>query len=311
MTVQGRLASIVALSEIRSGDVVYMWPPYDMPMVRRARDRGAIVVAERTNCMGEMCRDVLTLAYARRGRALPSDWFTPEFNSNEREHILACDYVTAPNDFVFQSLRQAEIPQSRILETSYGFNPTRLRAALTVDRTARAPVFAFVGLGIVRKGLDVLLEAWEQAGVDGTLLIAGLVADEMRTDYAAILERSNVRELGFVSDVASVYGAADVFVFPTHEEGGPLVIYEAAACGLASIVSPMGAGRIVRDGIEGLIINPLDVADVAAALTKLAENPELRQDFGRNAVQRASEFTWSKAGMQLHEQFRTIANRRC
>jgi glycosyltransferase involved in cell wall biosynthesis len=307
MKLQGRIASTVALREIANGDIVYIWPPYDLPLIRRARDRGAIVIAERTNCMGQMCRDLLAKAYARRGLSLPEAIFSPEDIAQELKQILACDFVTAPNAFVAQSLRESGIASDRIIETSYGFSPERLGPALTVQRPKRPPVFAFVGLGIVRKGLDVLLEAWEKASVNGTLLIAGLVSDELRSAYANILSRPEVEELGYVSDVASVYAAADVFVFPTHEEGGPLVIYEAAACGLASIVSPMGAGRIVRHGVEALIVDPLNADDVADSIAKLAQDGELRVTLGRNAADRALAFTWDKVGARFYEQLRAIA----
>lgn len=307
MLVQGRLANRAALRQIGRGDIVYMWPPYDMPMVKRAQDRGAIVIAERTNCMATMSRDVLAQAYARRGLSLPKGSFSADDIAAELEEILACDFVTAPNAFVSQSLRESGVASDRIIETSYGFSPERLGPALTVKRPNRPPVFAFVGLGIVRKGLDVLLEAWEKASVNGSLLIAGLVSDELRSAYANILERPDVEELGYVSDVARVYAAADVFVFPTHEEGGPLVAYEAAACGLASIVSPMGAGRILRDQKEALIIDPLKVDDLAAAITSLAENSALRDRLSVNAATRAQEFTWDKVSARFFEQLGPLA----
>ena len=105
-----------------------------------------------------------------------------------------------------------------------------------------------------------------------------------------------------------MYAAADVFVFPTHEEGGPQVIYEAAACGLASIVSPMGAGRIVRHGSECLMIDPLDVGNIAAALTKLAEDEPLRRSLGVRAAERSLDFTWAAVGTRLYEHFCAIGN---
>jgi glycosyltransferase involved in cell wall biosynthesis len=303
---QGRLALALGSPKFNPGEIIYLWPPYDLRVIKRAQDRGCVVVAERTNCMGEMCRDVLSRAYARRGHRPPPELYGQDAIDSELQHVLACDYVTAPNEFVTQSLLNAGIPSARILETSYGFSAKRLARAMDVQRPKRAPVFAFVGLGIIRKGLDVLLEAWEQAGVGGTLLIAGLIADEIRAEYGYVLERTDVQELGYVADVATIYAAADVFVFPTHEEGGPLVIYEAAACGLASIVSPMGAGRIVRHETEALIVDPLDVHDVAAALTKLANDPVLRQSLGANATKRAREFTWAKVGNRFYEQLRAI-----
>jgi len=306
-TVQGRLASIFALRSIKAGDIVYLWPPYDLRTIKRAQERGAIVVAERTNCMAPMGREMLSRAYRRRGLPLPDGWYPANAIAEEREQMLQCDFVTAANALVSQSLRDAGIPKSRILETSYGFNPNRLARAIGIERPKRPPVFAFVGLGIVRKGLDVLLEAWEQTGIDGTLLIAGHIDDEIRTPYASTLARPDVHELGFVKDIADVYAAADVFVFPTHEEGGPQVIYEAAACGLASIVSPMGAGRIVRHESECLMIDPLDVDDVAAALTRLAKDEPLRRALGTRAANRALDFTWAKVGARLYNQFCTIA----
>ena len=300
---QGRIASKVASRSIRPGDIVYMWPPYDLRLIRRAQDLGATVVAERTNCMVPMGREVLSRAFARRGLPLPQGWYPAQGIAEESEQMLQCNFVTAPNPLVSQSLLDSGVPKARILETFYGFSPLRLAKAIGIDRPERPPVFAFVGHGIVRKGLDVLLEAWEQAGLKGKLLLAGPIDEDLRKTYANILARPDVQELGHVKDIATVYAAADVFVFPTHEEGGPQVIYEAAGCGLPSIVSPMGAGRIVRHEIECLMIDPLSVDDLAAALTRLANDKPLRLALGSAATERAREFTWAKAGMNLYRQF--------
>lgn len=303
------LARQVALRSVASGDIVYAWPPYDLKLIRRAQQRGAIVVAERINCMAQMVRAVLTRAYARRGLAFPELLCTREKVVTDREQMLQCDYVTAPNPLVAQSLLEDGIAENRILETSYGFDPHRLAAGMSIQRPDRPPVFAFVGLGIVRKGLDVLLEAWEQSGITGKLLIAGNIDDDIRREYAKMLGRRDVEELGYVQDIAQVYGAADVFVFPTHEEGGPQVTYEAAACSLPSIVSPMGAGRIIRHEQEGLIIDPLSVDSVAAAIAALADDRAQRQALGENAAKRAQEFTWSKVAGRLYGMFREITGR--
>jgi glycosyltransferase involved in cell wall biosynthesis len=309
MPAQGRLASNVALRSIQPGDIVYVWPPYDLRLIKRAQTRGAIVVGERINCMGAMCRDVLSRAFARRGLPMPEELWRPEDIAEERDQMLQCDFLTAPNSLVLQSLREADVPEDRILETSYGYSAKRLASAIGIERPARQPVFAFVGVGDVRKGLDVLLEAWERAGLNATLLIAGRIDPEIGASYRHVLERPDVKALGFVDDIAAVYAAADVFVFPSHEEGGPQVTYEAAACGLPSIVSPMGAGRVVRDRVEGLIVDPLDVDDLARALTLLANDVGLRRQLGFQAAERAREFEWPKVGARLYQHFRNIADR--
>jgi glycosyltransferase involved in cell wall biosynthesis len=298
------------LNAIRPGDVLYIWPPYDAGLMKRAQDRGAIVVAERINCMGQMGREVLKRAYARRGLALPEKWFDASSIANEREEMFLCDFITAPNEFVADSLRLAGIPEGRILHTSYGFSPKRLASAIGIQRPPRRPVFAFVGLGIVRKGIDVLLEAWERANINGKLLIAGHMDDEIRRLYARVLERDDVEELGYVRDITRVYASADVFVFPSHEEGGPQVTYEAAACKLPCIVSPMGAGRVVRDQVEGVVVDPCSVDGLAAAITRLAEDVHYRNYLAVNAEARASEFTWSKVAAQRLRQLCDVVRSR-
>lgn len=306
--VQGRLGRRRMLSHVNPGDVVYLWPPYDSRLIRGAQKRGAVVIAERTNCMPELGRHALRRAYARRGMPLPKGWFAPAEMVQERKRMLECDYVTAPNAIVAQSLKDEGVPDHRIIETCYGFDPERLKAAIGIRRPDRPPVFAFVGLGIVRKGLDVLLEAWEAANATGKLLLAGRIEDDIRKSYHHILSRSDVEELGYVDDIAKVYAAADVFVFPSHEEGGPQVIYEAAGSGLPSIVSQMGAGRIIRDQHEGLIIDPLDVNALADAITELAQNSVLRGRLAAVATESAQEFTWSKVGGRLCDQLISIAD---
>jgi glycosyltransferase involved in cell wall biosynthesis len=303
---QRRLVTKLAIRDIIPGDIAYVWPAYSLDFIRRAKGRGAIAVAERINCMGPTCKAALERAYAHVGRNMPVDLFVQEWLDEERDQMLECDFVTAPNDFVTKSLINAGVQRDRILETSYGWSPTRLAKAMNLVRPQRPPVFAYVGSGIIRKGLNLLLEAWERANINGQLLIAGRIDAEIRSICARQLSRPDVQELGFVRDVANVYAAADIFVFPSHEEGGPQVTYEAAGCGLASIVSPMGAGRMVRDGREGYVIDPFDIDKWADAIRLLAKDRELRQRLADNASLRANEFTWQKVSSRLYDVFEKV-----
>ena len=60
-----------------------------------------------------------------------------------------------------------------------------------------------------------------------------------------ILARSDVIHRDYTSDIALAYREADFFAFPSLEEGGPLVTYEAMANGLPVLTSPMRAGGVV------------------------------------------------------------------
>ncbi len=290
-----------ALRDIKAGDLVYLWPPYNTAFMRRVKDRGGILIAEKINCMAYTCKTILESAYSRIGNPLPDGWCLPKDMAEEKTQMSMCDYVAAPSEFVAKSLIDAGIASDRILRTSYGWSPMRLSSAIGLERPERLPVFAFVGYGIVRKGLNLLLEAWEKAEVKGKLLIAGAIDKDIEAVSARQLARPDVEALGYVRDIASVFAAADVFVLPTHEEGSPQVSYEAAGCGLASIVSPMGKVPIVRDGQEGYVVDPYDTDAWVAALRILAKDASLRHRFAAQAAERAKEYTWQKVGARMYD----------
>lgn len=284
------------LRALRPGDVAYVWPGYDLGFIRRAQEAGAVVVAERLNCMGAAVRQALEPAFRRLGRDLPPGWCTPEAIAEEREQMMACDFVFAPSASVRASAEAAGLRPDRILQVSYGWSPTRLAGGIAVERPVREPTFVFLGSGGVRKGLPLLLEYWAAADIRGKLVLVGKVDPDIEASHARLLARPDVVRPGFVTDMAAQLREADVFVFPSHEEGSPLVSYEAAASGLPSIVSPMGSGNAIRDGLEGIVLAPFDANGWIEAMRRMATDVELRRTMGRNAAARAMEFTWARAG---------------
>ena len=75
--------------------------------------------------------------------------------------------------------------------------------------------------------------------------------------------------MDYTRDIAFAYREADFFAFPSLEEGSPLVTYEAMANGLPVLTSPMGAGGIVRDGKDGIIVSPYDEEALVTGLQQL------------------------------------------
>ena len=104
--------------------------------------------------------------------------------------------------------------------------------------------------------------------------------------------RDNIRVVGFVRDPESYLSQSTVHVFPSQWEGSAKVTYEAAACGLPQITT-REAGDVVRDQIEGIIVEPRNVDAIAEALKHFYLHPELIEEMGRAARQRVVEnFTW-------------------
>lgn len=116
-----------------------------------------------------------------------------------------------------------------------------------------------------------------------------------------------VQFLGERSDVPALLAAADLFVLASRWEGLPICIIEAMRAGLPVIASDVGGVReLVAAGETGLLIPPGDPQTLAAALQRLIQNPELRQEMGSRGRQRfACEFTAEvmvKQTLQVYEQ---------
>ena len=288
------------MAAVRPGDVVYVWPGVRSATIRRLKARGLTVVAERINCHTGPSKRILDAEYARLGLP-PGHDITEAAVRAERAELALCDFVFSPSPLVERSLEAEGVPAGKILPCSYGWDPQRFatgpgRALPSAD----GPTVLFVGRACVRKGAHLLLDAWTRAGIRGRLVFAGTIDADVAARCAPAFDRPDVVRLGHVRDLGPVYRSADVFAFPSLEEGGPLATYEAMGCGLPVLVSPMGAGRAVRDGLDGVVIDPHDAEAWAAALRRLAGDAELRRHLSAAAA-RAAEFVWPRVGAVRRE----------
>jgi glycosyltransferase involved in cell wall biosynthesis len=166
-----------------------------------------------------------------------------------------------------------------------------------------------VGTLNVRKGVPTLLKAWKQSGIDGELVLAGGVHAEMEPFLAPFRDDPSVKLLNFVEDLSALYDSADFLVFPSLEEGGPQVGYEAAGSGLPVITTEAGRGRIIEDGLNGLIVAPSDADGLADAMVRLAESVDLRERFGRRGAADSRRFAYDVIAQQRAESFAKFLGR--
>lgn len=298
-----RLAERRFLRDLRPGDVAYVWPGASLNVFRRAKARGAVVLAERINCHTATARAVLDAEAAATGWP-PDHAITAEAVEAERQELALADLVFSPSPRVDESLAAEGVPADKVLPVSYGWSPARVGSPAPPPAGDGLRVL-FVGLACQRKGAHRLLDAWKLAGLPGELRFAGRVSDDLLARRAADFARPDVVRLGHVADVGAAYRAADVFAFPSFEEGGPLVTYEALGVGRPVVVSPMGAGRIARGEQDGAIILPPDRPDLwADAFRRLAADPGLRSRLGSAGVARAAAFTWAESGRLRYERLK-------
>jgi glycosyltransferase involved in cell wall biosynthesis len=158
----------------------------------------------------------------------------------------------------------------------------------------RPPIFraVFSGALIERKGIHHLLEAWHRLDLkDAELWLVGSVHEEAKPHLKKYW-RDNIKVVGFKRDVENYLSQGTVHVFPSQCEGSAKVVYEAAACGLPQITT-REAGDVVNNGVEGIIIQPGNVGELAAAILELYRHPETVERMSLAARKRVVDnFTW-------------------
>ena len=132
--------------------------------------------------------------------------------------------------------------------------------------------------------------------------IAHTVADARLEEHVQLVERAPSRE------VARRLQASHVFLLPSLVEGLPTVLLEAMASGVPVVATDCGGvSEALTDGIEGFLVPPRDAEALAAALTRLWSEPELRKrmgEAGRRTV--TSRFTLERHLDEFHALYREV-----
>ncbi|WP_449258691.1 glycosyltransferase family 4 protein [Chlorobium limicola] len=291
------LAEAVFLRREGASSPVYLWAGLSLDIFRRFKEKGASIIVERINCHRATSRKILMHATGHWNMPFKEPFNQQEIDDENRKLNIA-DAIFCPSPMVTASMLENGIPENKLLPSSYGWAPERFPSVLLQKPENPKPVFLFAGTICLRKGIPLLLEAWKRASLDAELLLCGRIDEPMRPLVEQQLASGTVRHIAYTHDIGQVFRMADAFVFPSLEEGGPMVTYEAMAHGIPPLVTAMGAGAIAENGKNGIILPDLDADAWAAALTDMAANPEKCMELGDAARKRAQQFTWQNVARQ-------------
>ncbi len=193
------------------------------------------------------------------------------------------------NKYHFTSLAQSDILTSPLSTVE----KTRLRKELGIkDKN----MVLSVGQFIYRKGYDILLDACRSMpDTIGVYIVGGAPTDE----YLLLKEKYELKNVHFVNfmpkeELKNWYLAADCFVLPTREDVWGLVINEAMACALPIITTNrcIAGLELIRDGINGYVIENENVSQLFEKITTIIHNDVLRTQMEIYSLKTIAEYTF-------------------
>ena len=236
------------------------------------------------------------------------------------ENISACDEVWTVSRGAGENLRKlgyqgdylvmpngVDFPRGRV--------PDGLVAQVTqdYDLPAGLPVFLFVGRMMWYKGIRIILDALKtmmDSGRDFRMVFVGAGNDkeEICAYSSALGLDAKVFFAPAIHDrnlIRAWYCRADLFLFPSSFDTNGLVVREAAACALPSVlVAGSCAAENVQDGVNGFLMEE-NAASMAAKLQRLCDAPELIKRVGENA-ERDLYLSWDSSVAAAVDRYQTV-----
>jgi glycosyltransferase involved in cell wall biosynthesis len=151
----------------------------------------------------------------------------------------------------------------------------RTDARALLGLPADAPVIAYVCRLTAIKRPDRMVEVARRLAVEHPDAVVAVVGEGDVIDDVREMARTvpSVRFLGWRSDVENVYAAADLVLLTSDNEGMPVSLIEASACGRPSVATDVGSVReVVIDGETGVLCPP-DAVALATAVAALLDDP--------------------------------------
>lgn len=199
---------------------------------------------------------------------------------------------------VVQTAAAAQKVKEKTNATNVAVIPNALNP-VNVDSKNKKKVIVSVGRLSPEKGHIILLRAFSRIEqIDWHLSIVGDGPERSALEKEAfnlgVIDR--VHFLGHLKDFASILGESEIFVLPSYHEGFPNALLEAMSVPLACVSSDCVAGPsdIIVQGVNGLLVKPGDVEELAKAIELLINDPALRYSLAKEAYKVRERFDFEK-----------------
>lgn len=183
------------------------------------------------------------------------------------------------------------------------FNRISLRKSLNIPEKSK--IILSVGELIPRKNyktaIDIVAKL-KTAQIRYLICGQGILRSEIEEYAKSQGVEGSVIFLGYRRDIPHICACADVFLHPSFQEGLPVAVMEAMACGTPIVASRIrGNVDLIEDGVNGFLCDPKDADGFADRIRTILDEPELAEEFRRNGLEKIKDYDKSIVADQLRK----------
>ena len=192
------------------------------------------------------------------------------------------------------------------LKSNNGVSVNRFKKKSSYGLDGRV-TFLAIGGGTLKKGIILLLDAWNQINSSYKQRMRLLIVDKDATSLKQAFSEQKLCEesiliLKYTQKIEEIYQRADVFIAPTIADLGPRTVTEAMTVGLPCIVSDQcGMAEWMTNGKEGFVYPPFDRIKLVKAIEYFSQNPLTIPKMGNLAREKALSFKTSEFAAEFFE----------
>lgn len=218
----------------------------------------------------------------------------------------------------YQNLKKRFLPMQKHyllknvldLET---FDSSNYKPQTIINSNGKFVVITAARLNKVKR-LDRFIEIIAGLSKTNPDVLGLILGDGPERNHLELLQKNfgisneNLRFLGMRTDISYLFSKASLFLLTSDHEGLPNAVIEAMAANLPVITTPAGdCSYIIKDGINGYVIDYDDTASMIDKIQHLIQNPLIREQIGKNNRQKiVEEYNSNRLGKNLMEIYNEI-----
>jgi glycosyltransferase involved in cell wall biosynthesis len=241
-------------------------------------------------------------------------WLRAIRGMKQADHVVAVSAATAQ-----ETSKILDISPDRITVTPNGVDPafqplsSEQVAAVRQQHKLASDTLCLLNVGSnhPRKNVLTLLRVVEKLKQQGLPVCFWKVSADFTDEQKAFIHThglaSCVSYLGQPTqdELVRIYGAADILIAPSLQEGFGLTILEAMAAGTPVITSNVSAMPEVA-GDAAILVEPTDVEAIAAAIQTIHQNAHVKNELIQKGLKRAQQFTWQASAEKVAQVYEAL-----